>query len=112
MQIVDPDAFAGRETFLDQVSFFADQCRKNPPIDPERPVRLPGEQARGAWSNGAGATACPWRRKPRAPCGNGPNGLASIQACSHNGDDSRRNNGAPRSRWSTSSGRSLHSARP
>jgi LDH2 family malate/lactate/ureidoglycolate dehydrogenase len=45
MQLIDPDAFAGRDAFLDQVSFFADQCRRNPPIDPERPVRLPGEQA-------------------------------------------------------------------
>src|SRR3954469_17271600 len=45
MQLIDPDAFAGRDAFLDQVSFFADQCRHNPPIDPKRPVRLPGEQA-------------------------------------------------------------------
>jgi L-lactate dehydrogenase len=45
MQFIDPDAFAGRDAFLDQVSFFADQCRHNPPIDPKRPVRLPGEQA-------------------------------------------------------------------
>jgi L-lactate dehydrogenase len=45
MQLIDPDAFAGRDAFLDQVSFFADQCRRNPPINPERPVRLPGEQA-------------------------------------------------------------------
>ena len=45
MQLVDPDAFAGREAFLDQVNFLADQCRRNPPIDPQQPVRLPGEQA-------------------------------------------------------------------
>ena len=45
LQLIDPEAFSGREAFLDQVSFFADQCRANPPIDPARPVRLPGEQA-------------------------------------------------------------------
>lgn len=45
MQLIDPDAFSGREAFLDQVSFFADQCRANAPIDPQRPVRLPGDQA-------------------------------------------------------------------
>jgi L-lactate dehydrogenase len=45
MQLIDPEAFSGREAFLDQVTYFADQCRANPAIDPARPVRLPGEQA-------------------------------------------------------------------
>ncbi len=45
LQLIDPGAFAGREAFEAQMGFFADQCRANPPIDPSRPVRLPGEQA-------------------------------------------------------------------
>ena len=45
LQLIDPDAFAGREAFCEQMDFFADQCRANMPIDPARPVRLPGEQA-------------------------------------------------------------------
>jgi L-lactate dehydrogenase len=45
LQLVDPDAFAGREAFVDQMSFLAEACRDNAPIDPARPVRLPGEQA-------------------------------------------------------------------
>jgi L-lactate dehydrogenase len=45
LQLVDPDAFAGREAFVDQMSFLAEACRDNVPINPARPVRLPGEQA-------------------------------------------------------------------
>ena len=45
LQLIDPDAFAGREAFCEQMSFLADQCHANAPIDPARPVRLPGEQA-------------------------------------------------------------------
>jgi LDH2 family malate/lactate/ureidoglycolate dehydrogenase len=45
MQIIDPEAFAGREAFIEQMDFFADRCHANAPIDPAHPVRLPGEQA-------------------------------------------------------------------
>ena len=45
LQLIDPAAFAGREAFTAQMGFFADQCHANAPIDPARPVRLPGEQA-------------------------------------------------------------------
>lgn len=45
VQLVDPDAFAGRDAFAEQMDFLAEQCHANPPIDPARPVRLPGEQA-------------------------------------------------------------------
>lgn len=44
-QVIDPAAFAGREAFVEQMSFLAEQCHANAPIDPARPVRLPGEQA-------------------------------------------------------------------
>lgn len=45
LQLIDPEAFAGRQAFLDQMDFLAEQCHANAPIDPDRPVRLPGEQA-------------------------------------------------------------------
>jgi LDH2 family malate/lactate/ureidoglycolate dehydrogenase len=45
LQLIDPDAFAGRQAFIDQMDFVADRCHTNAPIDPNRPVRLPGEQA-------------------------------------------------------------------
>jgi len=45
LQLIDPHAFAGRDAFTAQMDFFADQCRASPAIDPDRPVRLPGDQA-------------------------------------------------------------------
>jgi L-lactate dehydrogenase len=45
LQLIDPQAFAGRDAFVAQTGFFADECRANPAIDPSRPVRLPGDQA-------------------------------------------------------------------
>jgi L-lactate dehydrogenase len=43
--LIDPAAFSGSEAFIEQMDFLTDQCRANPPLDPSRPVRLPGEQA-------------------------------------------------------------------
>ncbi len=45
LQLIDPDAFAGRAAALEQMDFLAEQCHANEPIDPSNPVRLPGEQA-------------------------------------------------------------------
>jgi L-lactate dehydrogenase len=45
LQLVDPEAFAGHQAFIDQMDFMVDRCHANAPIDPARPVRLPGEQA-------------------------------------------------------------------
>lgn len=45
LQLIDPEAFAGRAAFEDQMGFLAEACRTNDPVDPARPVRLPGEQA-------------------------------------------------------------------
>jgi LDH2 family malate/lactate/ureidoglycolate dehydrogenase len=45
LQLIDPAAFAGRDAFIEQTEFFAEQCRANAPIDPALPVRLPGERA-------------------------------------------------------------------
>ncbi|MFC7736567.1 Ldh family oxidoreductase [Roseomonas sp. GCM10028921] len=45
LQLLDPDVFAGREAFLAQMDFLADAVRASPPIDPDAPVRLPGDRA-------------------------------------------------------------------
>lgn len=45
LQVLDPDFFAGRDAFAEQMDFFSEQCRANRPIDPARPVRVPGDQA-------------------------------------------------------------------
>jgi L-lactate dehydrogenase len=45
LQVIEPDAFAGREALARQMDFLAEACRANPPIDPARPVRIPGDQA-------------------------------------------------------------------
>lgn len=45
LQVMDPQAFAGAEAFARQTSHLAEACRDNPPIDPQRPVRLPGDAA-------------------------------------------------------------------
>jgi L-lactate dehydrogenase len=45
LQLLDPEAFAGRDAFLAQMDFLAGQVHANPPIDPAAPVRLPGEKA-------------------------------------------------------------------
>ncbi|WP_307138588.1 Ldh family oxidoreductase [Pseudoroseomonas cervicalis] len=45
LQLIEPDAFAGRDAFAAQMEFLAEACRANAPIDPDRPVRLPGDQA-------------------------------------------------------------------
>lgn len=43
LQVLDPAAFAGREAFGRQMDDLTERCHANPPIDPARPVRMPGE---------------------------------------------------------------------
>ncbi|WP_342452793.1 Ldh family oxidoreductase [Pararoseomonas indoligenes] len=45
LQLLDPAAFAGRDAFVAQMDFLADRIHANPAIDPDAPVRLPGEKA-------------------------------------------------------------------
>jgi L-lactate dehydrogenase len=45
LQVMDPDAFAGRDAFLAQMDHLTDLCHANAPIDPATPVRMPGEHA-------------------------------------------------------------------
>lgn len=45
LQIIDPELFAGRDAFAEQMDHLGERCRSNRPIDARRPVRLPGDQA-------------------------------------------------------------------
>jgi LDH2 family malate/lactate/ureidoglycolate dehydrogenase len=45
VQVIDPDLFAGREAFTEQMDYLAERCRSNRPIRADQPVRLPGDQA-------------------------------------------------------------------
>ena len=43
VQIIDPEAFGGRDAFARQMQWIADACRENPPVAAGPPVRLPGD---------------------------------------------------------------------
>jgi L-lactate dehydrogenase len=45
LQVIDPEAFAGAQAFAAQMDHLSQRCRANRPIDPARPVRLPGDAA-------------------------------------------------------------------
>jgi L-lactate dehydrogenase len=64
LQVIDPAFFAGREAFIEQTDHLSRQCRANRPIDPARPVRMPGDQAarleRQARAEGIGYEAAAW----------------------------------------------------
>jgi L-lactate dehydrogenase len=45
LQVLDPNFFAGRDSFADQMNFISDRCRENRPIRTDRPVRMPGDAA-------------------------------------------------------------------
>lgn len=45
VQVIDPKLFAGAEAFAGQMDHFSERCRSNRPVDPARPVRVPGDQA-------------------------------------------------------------------
>ncbi|MNV88264.1 hypothetical protein D3C71_1824560 [compost metagenome] len=41
--VIDPRMFGGLEAFLDETSFLGGLVLASRPLDPERPVRLPGQ---------------------------------------------------------------------
>jgi LDH2 family malate/lactate/ureidoglycolate dehydrogenase len=45
VQVFDPEAFGGLTSFIRQTDWIAKACVNTPPIDPQRPVRLPGASA-------------------------------------------------------------------
>lgn len=46
LQIFDPAHFSGTRAFLDQADHLVELCTQSDPIDPQRPVRMPGSRAR------------------------------------------------------------------
>lgn len=66
LQVIDPEFFAGRDAFVEQSTHLADACRANPPADPARPVRMPGDKAsaarREALARGVPVDAALWDR--------------------------------------------------
>lgn len=44
VRATDPEAFGGLTGFSRELDWLANACRENPPVDPARPVRLPGER--------------------------------------------------------------------
>lgn len=45
LQVIDPELFAGADAFGEQMNHLSERCRENRPADPQRPVRVPGDQA-------------------------------------------------------------------
>ena len=45
LQVIDPNLFAGLDAFTAQMDFLSAEARRNRPIDPARPVRIPGDAA-------------------------------------------------------------------
>jgi|EndMetStandDraft_5_1072996.scaffolds.fasta_scaffold34320_2 L-lactate dehydrogenase len=45
LQVLDPDAFGGRESFVRETAYLAELCRTTPVAPGRPPVRLPGEGA-------------------------------------------------------------------
>ena len=45
VQVLDPDFFAGRDVFGEEMDFLSDRARANRPARPDRPVRVPGDYA-------------------------------------------------------------------
>lgn len=45
IQVIDPEAFAGIEQFKRQTSHLVNSCLESDPINPNKPVRLPGSSA-------------------------------------------------------------------
>ena len=45
LQVLDPEAFAGRDPFLAEMDHLTESCHANLPLREGAPVRMPGEQA-------------------------------------------------------------------
>lgn len=65
LQVIDPECFAGREAFTDQMNHLSQRCRENRPIHADSPVRVPGDQAArsvaSAQKKGISYDHQPWR---------------------------------------------------
>jgi LDH2 family malate/lactate/ureidoglycolate dehydrogenase len=77
VQVIDPQAFNGRDAFEAQMDWIDERCESNPPVHPDRPVRLPGRRglalreraaAHGVpLSAGIVAALAPWSEQLQVP---------------------------------------------
>ncbi|MDR3413875.1 MAG: Ldh family oxidoreductase [Formivibrio sp.] len=77
LQVIDPEWFAGLDEFVANTDFLAEQCRHSRPADPQKPVRLPGDQAAKsiesakrdgvAYGESTWASLVPWAEKLGVP---------------------------------------------
>lgn len=44
LQVLNPKLFGGQDRFLRQTTWLSEACQKSEPLDPQRPVRMPGER--------------------------------------------------------------------
>lgn len=51
LQLLDPDAFGGGAAFKRETGFLAEYCRETTPINPDQPVRMPGDRAHARWAD-------------------------------------------------------------
>ena len=45
VQVISPAAFSGADVFAEQMDYLSDRCRNNKPVQPDKPVRMPGDRA-------------------------------------------------------------------
>jgi LDH2 family malate/lactate/ureidoglycolate dehydrogenase len=45
LQVLEPEFFAGRDAFVQQMDYLSESCRGNRPVRADQPVRVPGDQA-------------------------------------------------------------------
>ncbi|MBT6096518.1 MAG: Ldh family oxidoreductase [Rhodospirillaceae bacterium] len=49
LQLIDPAAFSGVDAFTAETGDLADRCRDAAAMDPDAPVRMPGDRAHAMW---------------------------------------------------------------
>ena len=67
LQVLDPAAFAGKESFLRLMDDLTDRCHANAPIDPQTPVRMPGEMGQQLVPHEGGFGKAVQKHQHRAP---------------------------------------------
>jgi LDH2 family malate/lactate/ureidoglycolate dehydrogenase len=51
IQLINPGAFSGTDAFLRETGYLAESCRTAPAMDPDLPVRMPGDRAAAMWAD-------------------------------------------------------------
>ena len=51
IQLINPGAFSGIDAFTRETGYLAESCRTAPAMDPDNPVRMPGDRAAAMWAD-------------------------------------------------------------